>query len=317
MLTWAYAFAHIRLAVSAPHLQDLVWDNDGAPYTWSGELRSAAILMGALGVVVLTAGRRYARREALTFALVLYIGDWSFTAADLSGRPALTACLAVGGFAIGLAWWAAGVTITDAGEATGRRLRIVAIVAVGCAPLLLESCRGADEWALLPLSMYAAAALLAVVLMGLGLTAALVSRRRGIPVAVALVVLPFGIMALQVSTVDTTWWANMIVAAALPGLVPMVAFAGFPGSGSRAKTVGAVVAAIIAAPFVVFGAGIVSMLIPSFITLAPGAGEEGLSFAVPAAYLLLIIAAVVLRVPPPAQKVMAVFAADEPGATSA
>jgi hypothetical protein len=319
VLTWAYAFAHIRLAVFAPHLQDFVWDNDGTPYTWSGELRSAAILMGALGIAVLTADRRSALRAALAFGLTLYIGDWSFTAAELSGGRSLTACLAVGGVAVALAWWAAGARITDASAAIGRRLRIVAIVTVGCAPLLLTSGRDVDERAVLPLGMYLAADVLAAVLMGLGITAALVSRRRPIPVpvAVALVVLPFGVLASLASTIDLGRWAETIAAAALLGLVPLVALLGFPRGGNRTRTVGAVVAAIVAAPFVLYGSLIASMFLPSALTLAPGAGEEGLSFAVPAAYLLLIITAGVVRVPAPERKVTTAPAVGTPGVTSA
>jgi hypothetical protein len=224
----------------------------------------------------------------------------------MSGRQSLTACLCVGGVAFGLASWAAGVTVSNATAAIERRLRVVAIVAVGCAPLLLASGQDADERALLPLAMYVAAAVLAAVLMGLGITAALVSPRRRIPapLAAALVVLPFGMMALQALNVDLGQWAETIAAAALLGLAPLVALLGFPSGGSRAKTVGAVVVAIVAMPLVLFGALIFGGLMPSFMTLAHGEGEEALPVAVPAAYLLLIIAAAVVRGPAAAAAVI-------------
>ncbi|GIE35638.1 hypothetical protein Ait01nite_086830 [Actinoplanes italicus] len=194
VLAWAYTITYLTPAMPVMSEAAPMPGGDGEIYLWVAELRWAAILLTALGVLVATADRRSAPRAALVVAVGLLAAESVLLIQDVTGMAGLRIALLVAAVVIALGWALAGRV---APAATRTRTTAAAIAAAGLGPLLFGQGTPPENHPFMPLGLPVTTTGVAVVMVLLGtVTAVTTSRYRLHPVVIALLtVVPTVILA--------------------------------------------------------------------------------------------------------------------------
>jgi hypothetical protein len=194
VLAWAYTVTYLTPAMPVMSEAAPMPGGDGEIYLWVAELRWAAILLTALGVLVATANRRSAPRAAIVVGVGLLATESVLLIQDVTGMNGLRIALLAAAVVIGLGWTLAG----RVAEAAGRtRTTAAAIAAAGLGPLLFGQGTPPENHPFMPVGLPVTTAGVAAVMVLLGtVTAVATSRHRLRPVVIALLtVLPVALIA--------------------------------------------------------------------------------------------------------------------------
>jgi hypothetical protein len=194
VLAWAYTVTYLTPAMPVMSEAAPMPGGDGEIYLWVAELRWAAVLLTALGVLVATANRRSAPWAALVVAAGLLAAESALLIQDVTGMAGLRIALVAAAVVIALGWSLAGRVV----EAAGRtRTTAAAIAAAGLGPLLLGQGTPPENHPFMPLGLPVTTTGVAVAMVLLGtVTTAATSLYRLHPAVIALLTgLPVMILA--------------------------------------------------------------------------------------------------------------------------
>ncbi|MFC4065275.1 hypothetical protein [Actinoplanes subglobosus] len=122
VLSWAYTVTYLTAAMPVMSAAAPMPGGDGELYLWVAELRWAAILFAALGLLVATANRRHASRAAAALAAGLLATESALLINEVTGLPGLRIALLAAAATITLAWTLAGrIVETPAGSGAAGR----------------------------------------------------------------------------------------------------------------------------------------------------------------------------------------------------
>lgn len=135
---WAYALAVLTPAMPVVARTAPMPGGDGEIFLWVAELRWTAILLAALGLLTVLAGRRGAALGPVLLTVLLLGVDGVLERSGAAGGGGLALALFSGALATAVAGWLGGrLGPGTESPVARRRLAVVAIVAAGCAPLPL------------------------------------------------------------------------------------------------------------------------------------------------------------------------------------
>jgi hypothetical protein len=194
VLAWAYTVTYLTPAMPVMSEAAPMPGGDGEIYLWVAELRWAAILLVALGVLVGTANRRSAPRAAIVVAAGLLAAESVLLIQNVTGMAGLRIALLAAAVAIAAGWALAGRVV----EAAARtRTTAAAIASAGLGPLLFGQGTPPENHPFMPLGLPLTTVGVAVALVLLGtVTAAATSPHRLHPVVITLLTaLPVAVVA--------------------------------------------------------------------------------------------------------------------------
>ncbi|MEU4619891.1 hypothetical protein AB0G04_07915 [Actinoplanes sp. NPDC023801] len=194
VLAWAYTVTYLTPAMPVMSENAPMPGGDGEIYLWVAELRWAAILLTALGVLIATADRRSGPRAAAVVAAGLLAAESVLLTRDVTGMGGLRIALLTAAVIIAAGWALAG----RAAEAAARlRTTAAAIAAAGLGPLLFAQGTPPENHPFMPVGLPVTTAGVAVAMVVLGtVTAVATGPHRLRPVAIALLtVLPAVLLA--------------------------------------------------------------------------------------------------------------------------
>ncbi len=193
VLAWAYTVAILSPAMD--HAAEVAPGEGGTSelYTWVAELRWAAIILAALGLLAATADRRSAGRAAVLLAVLLFAANCVLLRAGLTGTGGLRLALLLGAGAVVLSWWAARGPLTQGQSlAVLRRTLLAAVGGSVCGPLLYSQGTPVVNHPYLPWGVTVTTTAMAVagVILGVVPAATMGARRLSRPVAMLSIAVP-------------------------------------------------------------------------------------------------------------------------------
>lgn len=184
---WAYALAVLTPAMPVVARTAPMPGGDGEIFLWVAELRWTAILLAALGLLTVLAGRRGAALGPVLLTVLLLGVDGVLERSGAAGGGGLALALFSGALATAVAGWLGGrLGPGTESPVARRRLAVVAIVAAGCAPLPLAQGTPAVNHPFLPVGLSVLTAGLPVLLIALAAVAVVAARPRRIPLGAVL-----------------------------------------------------------------------------------------------------------------------------------
>ncbi|WP_433790559.1 hypothetical protein [Actinoplanes sp. CA-252034] len=189
VLSWAYTVTYLTPAMPVMSAAAPMPGGDGEIYLWVAELRWAAALFTALGMLVATADRRSAFRAAAVVAAGLLATESVLLNHEVTGLSGLRIALLAAAAVIGLGWTLAGRV---AESVTRTRTTAAAIAAAGLGPILFGQGTPPENHPFMPLGLPLTTVVVAAGMVLLGVvTAVATGAHRLHPIgAVLLVALP-------------------------------------------------------------------------------------------------------------------------------
>ncbi|WP_121160815.1 hypothetical protein [Micromonospora pisi] len=186
VVAWAYTVAVLTPRMSVVAGIAPMPGGDGELFMWVAELRWTAILLAALGMLTVVAGRRGAPVGALLLTGLLLGVDAALERTGVTGASGLAIALTSAAVSVCVAGWIAGRPgPDDRSLVVRRRLAVVAVVAACCAPLLLLQGTPTVNHPFLPVGLPTVTTVLPALLTMLAAVAVAAARVRALPTIAA------------------------------------------------------------------------------------------------------------------------------------
>ncbi|GAA2642188.1 hypothetical protein [Paractinoplanes durhamensis] len=201
VIAWAYTVTILSPGMLTVSATAPMPGGDGEIYLWVAELRWSAILMAALAMLIATADRRRALAATLVLAGALVAADGVLVRVHAAGAGGLRLTLLIGAVLVAAAWLVARGPLPGAGVTTvvRRRAGAAAVIAAGCAPLLLTQGTPGVNHPFLPAGLQLTTTGLVVLGMLLAAIPAVTLSRYRVPAWAAVLLIGVPVVAVTVA----------------------------------------------------------------------------------------------------------------------